>query len=72
MVTNFKTHTVDLFSTSLGNNEYKKSTPSKLNLWLKDLKIEMKRVNISVKGSIGLNHYQNTITASLGGTAGKL
>jgi hypothetical protein len=53
------------------NNEYKKH-PSKLNLWLKDLKIEMKRVNISVKGSIGFNLYQNTITASLGGTAGKL
>ncbi|HMU03495.1 MAG TPA: hypothetical protein PJ990_07710 [Saprospiraceae bacterium] len=71
MVTNFKTHSDELFSTSSGNSEYKKH-PSKLNSWLKDLKIEMKRVNKTAKGSINFKLQQNTITAFLGGTAAKL
>jgi beta-lactamase superfamily II metal-dependent hydrolase len=71
MVTNFKTHSDELFSTSLGSNDYKKH-PSKLNQLLKDLHIEMKRVNTKVKGSIKFTLNQKTISATIEGTAGKL
>lgn len=71
MISNLKTHSEELFSTSIGNNDYKKH-PSRLNKLLKELDIEMKRVNKGVKGCINFKLQQNTITVSLDGTAVKL